>query len=321
MHQPDSERKIEITVDGERVRGTVHNGGAADLSVRLDEPVNDWTISLHMANFARPVHPEGFLGEYGEERALELLVNLYREQKKGDRRRKFAGVDFEEFGRVRYLGVDPRHPPRHQGRGVKIREKASVTPLVYVQIEDDGPYGRARFFDSGTNEPFLAEAAVYEEDLKEYIRGVKADRGFSLHLEIIRKKLLPGMVRCAELLKTYRVSPYQVDFLQNFGSAWREGAIALEAHEIDQLIELGYMIRDPGLGANERVALEASLARTRAALENFEAAGKEHQAAQCRAKVQKLESRIDAKTLMITAAGKSVAKKLPSQVRFSDDLS
>jgi hypothetical protein len=317
MHQPDSERKIEITIDGERVCGTVDNGGAAEMSVRLDQPVNDWTISLHMPNFARPVHPEGFLGKYGEERSLELLVNLYKEQKKGDRRRKFAGVDFEEFGRVRYLAVDPRHP----GRGVKIREKASVTPSVYVQIEEDGPYGRARFFDSGTNEPFLAESAVYEEDIEEYINGVKADRGFSLHLETIRKKLLPGMVRCGALLKSFRVSPHQVDFLQNFGSAWRECAIPLEAHEIHQLIELGYMIRDPGLGGNERVALESSLARTRKALETFGTTGKDQQAAQCRAKVQKLENRIDAKTLMITPSGKSVAKKLPSQVRFSDVLS
>ena len=83
------------------------------------------------------------------------------------------------------------------------------------------------------------------------------------------------------------------------------------------------MIRNPGLGANERAALESSLARTRTALENFEATGKDQQAAQCRAKVQKLESRINAKTLMITPAGKSVAKKLPSQVQsgFGEDVS
>jgi hypothetical protein len=72
MRQPDSDRKIEITIDGEGIRGTVDNGGAAEMSVRLDQPVNAWTISLHMANFARPVHPEGFLGKYGEERVLEL---------------------------------------------------------------------------------------------------------------------------------------------------------------------------------------------------------------------------------------------------------
>jgi hypothetical protein len=34
---------------------------------------------------------------------MDLLVSLYKEQKKGDRRRKFADIDFEEFGRVRYL--------------------------------------------------------------------------------------------------------------------------------------------------------------------------------------------------------------------------
>ena len=71
--------------------------------MRIDWPEIDRTISVHMPNLARSVHPEGFLGEYGEQRAIELLVSLYKEQKQGDRRRKFARVDSEEFGRVRYL--------------------------------------------------------------------------------------------------------------------------------------------------------------------------------------------------------------------------
>jgi hypothetical protein len=51
-------------------------------------------------------------------------------------------------------------------------------------------------------------------------------------------------------------------------------------------------------------------------MENFEAKGKEHQAAQCRAKVRKLELRIDAKTLSITPAGKAAVYELPYQVEL-----
>jgi hypothetical protein len=138
---------------------------------------------------------------------------------------------------------------------------------------------------------------------------VKADLGFSRHLETTRRKLLPEMVHCAKLFKTYRVGPYQVDFLADFGKAWRAGEIPLDGPEIDQLIELGYLKRDLDLGATERVALESPLDRSRNALERLEAAGKDKQAAECRARVHKLERRIEAKTLMITAAGKAVAEK------------
>jgi hypothetical protein len=317
MHQPDSDRTIEITIDGEIVSGTVHHDGAADISVRLDQPVNrDWTDSLHMPYFARPVHREGFLGEYGEQRARDLLVSLYKLQKKGDRRRTFAGPDFEEFGRVRYLAINPGHP----ARGVRILEKTGLDALVHVQLESAGPYRRARFFDSVTDQPFLAESAVYEENIQAYVDGVKADLGFSRHLQTVRLKLLPKMIEDSGLLKTYRISPDQADFLSDFGENWRQGKMPLNAAEIEQLIQLGYLTRNTGLAAAERAALEVSLARTRKAMENFEARGKKHQAAECRAKVQKLERRIDCKTLMITPAGKAAVKKLPYQVEFDDDV-
>jgi hypothetical protein len=175
MHQPDSERKIEITIDGERVCGTVRYTGAADISVRLDEPANDWSDGVHMPNFARPVYPEGFLGAYGQKRALELLANLYKEQKKGDRRRRFAGSDFEAFGRVRYLAVNPGYPAREQ----KVGGQARIYPSVYAQMEEHSPYGLVRFFDSETKQPFLAESAVYEASIQEYVNGVETDTGFS----------------------------------------------------------------------------------------------------------------------------------------------
>lgn len=199
-----------------------------------------------------------------------------------------------------------------------IREKAAIDASVYVQIEGDGPYGRVRFFDSGTDQPFLVELAVCEEGIQAYVDGVKADLGFSQHLEAIRLRLLPRMLGHSAVLKTYQVNPYQADFMNDFGENWRKGKTPLNAMEIDQLIQLGYLTRNPGLAAAERAVLEASLARTRKGMENFEAQGKERQAADCRAKVQKLERRIDAKTLVITPAGKAAAKKLPYQVELDD---
>ena len=87
-------------IDGERVCGTVHYTGSADITVRLEEPSTEWSTGLHMPHFARSVHPEGFLGAYGKQRALGLLIWLYKEHKRGDRRRKLA-AHFEEFGRIR----------------------------------------------------------------------------------------------------------------------------------------------------------------------------------------------------------------------------
>ncbi|MEO8660885.1 MAG: hypothetical protein ABI693_20605 [Bryobacteraceae bacterium] len=300
MHEPNSERKIETIIDGERVCGEVHYGGSSDMSVRLEQPSDERLTGFHMPNFARSTYPEGFLGEYGEQRALEILADLYHEQKKGDRRRKFADLDFEEFGRVRYL----KSNPGHCDHGRTIRGQASIDSTIHVQIEDDGPYGLARFFDSVTNEPFLAESAVYEQSVPKYVNGVKADVGFLRRLNTIRKKLLPDMQGRADHLKSHRLSPHQLSFLANFGQCWRSGEIPLDAAEVDQLIDLGYLIRDLTLCEKERASIEVSLTRSREAIEEFEAAGQHELAAQCQAKVQKLQQRREIKTLMITALGK-----------------
>ncbi len=85
---------------------------------------------------------------------------------------------------------------------MKIREKVNLDASVHVQLEGDGRYRLARFFDSGTDQPFLGESAVCEEGIQVYIDGVKADLGFSRHLETIRLKQLPRMVRNSAVLKT-----------------------------------------------------------------------------------------------------------------------
>jgi hypothetical protein len=48
-------------------------------------------------------------------------------------------------------------------------------------------------------------------------------------------------------------------------------------------------------------------------MEKLDAAGKHEQAVQCLARVNKLQGRIDAKTLMITSAGKAVARNFTVQ--------
>ena len=307
MHQPDSDCVIETIVDGERVCGTVHYGGSTELSVRLDCPSSERTISVHMPYFARPVHREGFLGEHGEQRALGFLISLYRDQKRGDRRRQFAGVGYEEFGRLRYLASNPGNP----ARGRQIREQAAISSKVYVQLEAQVPYAFARFFDSGTNQPFLAETAVCDVSIQQYVAGVKADPRFVEHLESVHRQLLPAMVRHAKLLKQYGVTPTQVDFLIEFGSNWRIGDMHLEAVEVEQLIGLGYLARYLDRCVAERAALEVSIARSMGALEKHEAAGRSKNAEQCRERIRKLQRRIDAKTLMITPLGKAVAESFP----------
>ncbi len=199
---------------------------------------------------------------------------------------------------------------------MKIREKADLDATVHVQLESDGLCRQARFFDSGTDQPFLAESAVSEQGIQVYIDEVKADLRFSRHLETVRLKQLPRMVGNSAVLKTYQVNPYQADFLNDFGRSQRTGYMPLSATEIDELIQLGYLIRDRVWVSTERVDLEAALTRTRNAMENFEARGKEHQAAECRAKVRKLELRIDAKTLSLTPAGKAAVYELPYQVEL-----
>ena len=311
LHEADSTRQIETVVDGEAVRGTVHLIGSSRIKVRLDWPPTDLTEEKSMSFFSRvPPGQPGYLGEYGETLAMDFLLSLYEEYKRGDRRRQFAGGGLEEFGRVRYLATKPGYAKR----AVAIRGKTSLDLSVSIQLESDGPYRQARVFDSSTDQPFLAELAVYEKDIQPYIDGVKADLGFSQHLETLRLKLLPEMAEKNTLMKTYRVSPYQVDFLNDFGKDARTNHMTLNTAEVDELIQLGYLIRDRVWASTERVDLEASLARTRKAMESFAARGKENQATECQAKVDKLERRIHAKTLSITPAGEAVARELGYQI-------
>lgn len=310
MHQPDTEYQIETTVDGEHVRGTVRLGGSTDLSVRLESPSSVPSVSWHMPYFARGVHRDGFLGEYGDQYAMEVLVELYKEQKRGNRRREYAGIDYEEFGRVRFLLDDPRYPRRDR----IVLGQAPVNDAVEVRLEDRAPYRLARFYDAATREPFLAEAAVYEEHVQEYVEGTISDLGFRHRLESTRQRLTPDMVRYAEMRASYQVTPYQIDFLRQFARLWRAGDVPLDTAEIDHLMERGYLTRSLGNCPAERASLEAAIERRMESVKRLEAAGQEAKAEQCRAKIRKLQLRIDAKTLCITAAGKSVGENFPCQV-------
>jgi hypothetical protein len=186
MHQPDSDSYIETTIDGERVAGTVHYEGSSDISVRLEQPSLALVDTLHMPNFQRPLFPDGFLGDYGEQSALQLLEGLYREQKRGTARRKAFAVDCEEFGRVRYLVANPGHAERNRS----ILGRGEINSNVRIEFEDDGPYRYARLFDSGTGQPFLGESSVFENGVEEDIAGVRKDLAFRLHIKRTRRRLL-----------------------------------------------------------------------------------------------------------------------------------
>jgi hypothetical protein len=143
------------------------------------------------------------------------------------------------------------------------------------------------------------------------VQGVRSDLDFRPYLESTRRKLLPDMVRYASLLRTAGINPRQLDVLNDFGRAWRGGELGLDPAEIQELIELGYLIRDPQHCAAEKATLDSSVERGLKAALKYEAAGKLDNAAQCRAKVQKLQRRIETRMLMITPAGKAVVRLFP----------
>ena len=310
MHQPDSDQHIETTIDGEHVSGTVHYTGSSDISVRLEYPSSALVDGVHMPYFARGVYPQGFLGDYGEQRALDLLEGLYRAQKRGTARRSaFAEGcgDFKEFGRVRYVATNPGHPQRDR----TILERGEINSNVSVQLEDDGPYRYARLFDATSGQPFLGEASVVETSIAEYIHALKQDVAFRIFIKRSSSKLRTELTNRANQLKAFEISPRQIELLQDFKSAQRTGDLGLEPEEIESLIRSGYLRREPQRGLAERHTLEQTIEQRLKSAIQFDLAGRHTDADRCRAKARKLQTRIDVTTLVVTERGKKVAKGIP----------
>ncbi|MCU1233935.1 MAG: hypothetical protein JWP63_1902, partial [Candidatus Solibacter sp.] len=279
--------------------------------VRLEYPSSALEDGLHMPNIARPVFREGFLGDYGEKRALDLLEGLYRAQKRGTARRKdFASDrgDFEEFGRVRYVAVNPGHPQRDR----TIIERGEISSSVSAQLEDDGPYRYARLFDTPTGQPFLGEASVVETSIAEYVLALKQDVAFQLFLQDTQRKLRTELTNRANQLKAFALSPRQLELLQDFKRAQLTGDLGLLATEIESLIELGYLLRDPQRGVAEKRTLEQAIERQLESAQKFDLAGRPADAERSRAKARRLRTRIEVITLAITGRGKRVAKEIRS---------
>jgi hypothetical protein len=76
------------------------------------------------AELRSPVHREGFLGEYGDERALELLASLYKEQKKGDRRRSHVPWPFSAGAITMGTQISRAMP------GMEPRNSLGATPMI-----------------------------------------------------------------------------------------------------------------------------------------------------------------------------------------------
>lgn len=70
---------ITIDIDGTEVVGEILLRTASDLMVEIVEPYTDLTTSLHIMTLARQPHGrhDGFLGEYGIQRAEQMLRALY----------------------------------------------------------------------------------------------------------------------------------------------------------------------------------------------------------------------------------------------------
>jgi len=219
MHQPstNSNRSIQVVVDGQELGGTAYFSGSSELEVTIIRPFEGFTTSVHMPFFARCVHPEGFRGEYGQARALELLVYLYGNHKNCSCRHRAAlpylgvGRDFTEYGRTRFLVTNPGHSTELGS----LAAQETLSDEILVQIEKKDFDRLARFYDRMTAQPFLAEACVIEPDGPAYLQEAKADSEFARYVEHTRQELLPHMVRYAALLELFGISQRQLDILRS----------------------------------------------------------------------------------------------------------
>ena len=67
---------ITCSINSVSVSGEITFRSASGLTVAITAPYTGFSRSLHIPTFARRVH--NFIGEYGDERALDLLEELYR---------------------------------------------------------------------------------------------------------------------------------------------------------------------------------------------------------------------------------------------------
>lgn len=201
--------------------------------------------------------------------------------------------------------------PGHPRRDLDILERGEINSRTWVQLERDGPYRYARLFETASGQPFLGEASVIENDVADYIHGVKQDLAFRMYVERTRLKLLGHLVGYAQQLKASAISPRQFELLSESRSAQRRGDLGLRADEIEALINLDYLRRDPKRRIADSRNLEEAIGRTLNAAAAFDAAGKTADAERCREKIHKLENRLDALTLVLTERGKAVSKGMP----------
>lgn len=83
-------------------------------------------------------------------------------------------------------GCDPGHPTEFGA----VAAQETLNADISVQIEKEGLDLLARFYDTKTGQPFLAEACLIESDLQAYIQAARADSESMRHVEHMRQKLL-----------------------------------------------------------------------------------------------------------------------------------
>jgi hypothetical protein len=83
---------ISINIDGVEVIGNITHRSEPDIVVKISSPYDNYSTSLHIPYFSRPIH--SFLTEYGDNTAENLLKYLYELGLYMEENREFIRLQF-----------------------------------------------------------------------------------------------------------------------------------------------------------------------------------------------------------------------------------
>lgn len=203
---------------------------------------------------------------------------------------------------VRFLVTDPGYPIElGTGAGREI-----LNADISVQIEREKIDLLARFYDTKTGQPFLAEGCLIEPDGQGYVQAAKADSEFMRYVERTRQKLLPHITRYAALLESFGINQRQLEIL-------RSRLTGFSNTDVEDLVQRGYLRRELKRSGAERSALQLKRERQLASAIHLEASGRADQAAWVRKRARSTERQLEATVLKLTPAGIKVIEDFPEK--------
>ena len=304
MHQEKQFFTVESNFQGQELLGFAY-ADLRSLTVHIMRPFEGFSANLHLPSFAMGVHPQGFAGAYGRERALDLLTGLYNKHKDCTCTRKAAlpyqkdSPDFAEFGRVRFIKTNPGHSDSEDVLDHDLNED------IFVRRERMEAKLLMRFFDRKTELPFLAEASPVERDGPSYVAGVQQDALFLERVTATRELLRDSMRRYRALLSSFGISLEQLHFLQE-----PDGVRPLPA-DSEALLSLGYVVKTSIRSASEKVPSLQKAERRLAEASRLEEKGAIEHAERIRKRAAGALRRIHATRLERTSTGYTVARSFP----------